>query len=126
MTPVYQDRFDEDGTGPGNCMQAAVASLLNLPLGSVPDFIERTDPEQSMRWFLLLNGYEMAVRSRDFVPPGYYLVSGISTQGHEHLTVYKDGALAHDPNPHGRGLVSVDAVYWPIPLDIPAMRRIGL
>jgi hypothetical protein len=36
MTPVYQTV-----QGPkGNCLQAAIASLLDLPLGGVPDFPE--------------------------------------------------------------------------------------
>ena len=35
MTPVFQTRY---GKGDGNCLNACVASLLDLPLSQVPDF----------------------------------------------------------------------------------------
>lgn len=44
MTPVNMTRF---GHGNGNCMQAAVASVLDLPLDEVPNF---SDAEE--RWFI--------------------------------------------------------------------------
>lgn len=37
MIPVYQDIIDP---GHGNCMQAALASLLELPIDKVPHFLE--------------------------------------------------------------------------------------
>lgn len=41
MIPVYQTIVDP---GKGNCLQAAVASLVELPLDQVPPFIELKDP----------------------------------------------------------------------------------
>ena len=61
MTPVYQTIIGRgDGNGPlGNCMQAVIASLLDLPLEEVPHFLLWGN-----RWylcfeeFLLSKGYE--------------------------------------------------------------------
>ena len=44
MTPVFQTTFsDENNPKTGNCMQAAIASLLDLSLEDVPNFIEFDD-----------------------------------------------------------------------------------
>ncbi len=42
MTPVDQDRFVDptNGQNRGNCLQAVVASLLDLPLNAVPNFVQ--------------------------------------------------------------------------------------
>jgi hypothetical protein len=44
MTPVDQDRFYEPDLPPdqqrGNCLSAVVASLLDLPLAAVPNFVQ--------------------------------------------------------------------------------------
>lgn len=114
MKPVFQTRFDDLGTGPGNCMQAAAASFLDLPLDAVPNFIMQAgDPEERMRAFFKLHGYDLVNRPSDFVPRGYYFETGISTQGYEHIVICQEGRLVHDPNPHGRGLVMRDGVLWP-------------
>jgi hypothetical protein len=116
MKPVFQTIFGEHG----NCMQAAAASLLELPIADVPDFIEAEgDPERLMRLFLGGYGIEM-IRRAPYMARAYrglYFVTGISTQGHEHIVIYREGRLVHDPNPHGRGLVSVDGVLRLIPLS---------
>lgn len=54
MIPVYQTITDPDK---GNCMQAAMASLLELPLNEVPHFREREDWLQIFLEFLENSGY---------------------------------------------------------------------
>lgn len=110
MKQVYQTHFDENHTGPGNCMQAAVASLLELPLDDVPDFVMRVDPWGEMRLFLCAHGLEMFECSPDCTPMGLYFTVGQSTQGYEHIVLARYGRVVHDPNPHGRGLVHVNSV----------------
>jgi len=55
MTPVYQTIVDSNN---GNCMQAAFASLFDLPLDDVPNFKEVTDWFQVLWQFLKRHGYE--------------------------------------------------------------------
>lgn len=45
LTKVFQTKY---GKGLGNCLQAAFASILDLPLESVPDF---ADYGPGMLWF---------------------------------------------------------------------------
>lgn len=49
MIKIYQTIVDK---GHGNCMQAAIASLFEVPLESVPNFIEFKD-----KWFLSFYNY---------------------------------------------------------------------
>lgn len=60
MTPVYQTIFNagtEKDQLPGNCLQATVASLLDLRLEEVPYFMVHEDWFSKMREFLLSQGY---------------------------------------------------------------------
>lgn len=104
MTPVFQTAF---GAKYGNCMQAAVASVLNLSINDVPDFGNlKGDPYTRMRVFFEQRGYKL---ERGRPEPGrYYFATGTSTQGHEHIVVMANGALKHDPNPGGAGLVKTN------------------
>jgi hypothetical protein len=58
MTPVFQTLFggayDEI---PGNCWQAIIASLLDLPLEDVPHFMLHDDFQKSHDDFLLTKGF---------------------------------------------------------------------
>lgn len=115
MIPVFQTHFDELGTGPGNCMQAVAASYLELPLDRVPNFIlEPGDPWRAFENFFAQHGVYLRQRPRGDVPPGLYLATGRSLQGHEHIVIMQAGRIVHDPNPHGKGMESIDAVIWPV------------
>jgi hypothetical protein len=60
MTPVYQTIFNsgkEKDELPGNCLQASVASLLDLPLDEVPHFLTHEDWFGKLREFLKEQGY---------------------------------------------------------------------
>jgi len=114
IRPVFQDRFERLGQN-GNCAQAAFASILDMPLWAVPNFVEQRDYDGAIDRFLLGRGLRLKERPVGTVPPGYYLAAGTSTQGYEHLCVYLDGRLAHDPNPEGAGLVKVTAIYQLVP-----------
>ncbi len=111
MTPVHQTRF---GDKRGNCMQAATASFLDLPLDAVPDFGQHGGWD-AMWSFFKDYGYQLVTCEADVVPVGYYFEVGVSTQLHEHIVICQMGRLVHDPNPHGRGLVMGRYVLWPKP-----------
>jgi hypothetical protein len=111
VTPTHQTRF---GARRGNCMQAATASFLDLPIDAVPDFGQRGGWD-AMREFFKGYGYALEQHEVEFVPRGYYFEVGVSTQLHEHIVVCQMGRLVHDPNPQGRGLIMRRFVLWPKP-----------
>jgi hypothetical protein len=56
MIPVYQRFVDKDK---GDCMQAAVAALFELPYDEVPKFIESKDPNHDYFQLALDKGYDV-------------------------------------------------------------------
>lgn len=91
----------------GNCFQAALASVLELPIDDVPHFMLHGD------WFLRLQGW-LADRGLCYlydVHPqyseywGYHLISGLSERGVRHTCVGRAGALVFDPHPSRAGLL---------------------
>lgn len=114
MKPVHQTVF---GKSSGNCLQAAVASILELPLDYVPNF---NDPD---RWFDLLAAFladfdlcPLLVKyDPDLsLPGGYIILTGKSPRGdYLHATVALDGEVVHDPHPDDSGIETrVDMIVF--------------
>ena len=109
----------------GNCLQAALASLLELPLDDVPHFVQDHvdhDGDNVTEWnwwhpmLAWLHDRGLSVTSagvRDPEPGEYVLAMGPSPRGNgiHHVVINRDGQLAHDPHPDATGLVSVQSVY---------------
>ena len=129
MIPVLQTQF-YDPTMPvdeqrGNCLQAALASLLDLSLEDVPHFVQdhvNHDGDNVHEWnwwhcmrkWLKSRGfYIISAGTRAPEPGEYVLATGPSPRGKgiHHVVISLDGLLAHDPHPDGTGLMSVDHVY---------------
>lgn len=131
MKPVYQTIT----VGPlSNCLQAAIASLLEMPLEDVPNFNEYSSVEWYQRmldWFEgrglgLLRVWEAGL-SRAFSRSGYYLTTVKSPRGDfYHAMVSRNGEIVHDPYPGGNGehngIVSHDVIF---PLDVAKWEMIG-
>lgn len=104
FTPQVQSRVGENG----RCFNACLATLLDVPEASVPDFPDDDDYEASIDRFLSRWGLRY-VRVPVGVPPvGLHLVEGISPRGGMHAVVGRDGDIVWDPHPQdgtGRGLV---------------------
>lgn len=119
---VYQDKF---GLG-GNCQSAVIASLLNLDLADVPYFaeglvVDGKEIENSAQIFndridefleghnLLLQWYTESEEVQRFIKHEYYnlayQVSGKSPRGFEHVVIYRNGEMIHDPHPEGGGVI---------------------
>jgi hypothetical protein len=117
VTPIHQTIYAGDPSGvPGNCLQAALASMLDLPLTDVPHFVAddvRTDGDlhwwTEMRRWCLDRG--LSIRGdREPEPGECYLGGGPSPRDpvfRSHVAVYRDGHLEHDPHPDGTGVVEV-------------------
>lgn len=120
----------------GNCWAAAIASILELPITEVPNFevlfphTERTGVQwmDLTRSFLFYKGfrYEPYDKFKCFHPeliPGwnqehimglrnrladqYYLVSGPSPRGVNHVTIWQNGRMVHDPHPTREGILDL-------------------
>jgi len=116
----------------GNCMQASVASILDLELDQVPKFVEM----EGDQWFWGIvsfmesfgyqykgycsdqfnDSFSMSDLQKFIGIDGYFLTSGKSPRFNcGHMTVYKleeDGSfnLAHDPHESGSGILDISDV----------------
>jgi hypothetical protein len=114
MTRVFQDKY---GPNHGTCLQAAVASVLSLPLHAVPD-IAHVDPEIWQAFLLRMNLVELTLPA-SARPDCYYIASGASEKtGREHACVYRAGKLVHDPHPGRKGLSRIDSIYVLVPMEL--------
>lgn len=120
MKPVFQSRVVEKADGEfvahGNCWEACIASILELPLSAVPDI--GGDPQ----WWLTMHTWlrdahgltcwplEATLRAGDPdyvwpIAPGHYVGIGQSPRGDwKHAVVMCNGVVAHDPYPDGAAL----------------------
>lgn len=122
MTPVFQNIKHDPLNGLwGNCHQAALASILDLPLEAVPHIAhEATDGDiiwEREREFLKTQGlipvhtaWEDDLKRvfkclKAFNPGVYYLLSGTSKNGTGHIVVALDDRIVHDPSPESFGIV---------------------
>lgn len=128
MKPVTQTIVDD---GRGNCYAACIASLLDLPIDAVPNFVEAEDMHQAAWKWLAERGLRPvrmcfpsleALQSTYFDHPGLYCVlSGESPRrkadgGKKWHAVVGFAAgygveVVHDPHPDRTGLVG-DAHRW--------------
>ena len=107
----------------GDCTRAAIASLFALPLDAVPDFNadDPVDFYESIEAFFLSLGYELYRVDRDVAFDALHLASGPAARGVSHSVVRRGTKVVHDPHPSRAGLLSVEFVVVPIPLDPSAL-----
>lgn len=116
MRPVDQTKFvaDPESDECGNCMQAAVASLLELPLDDVPHFA--AEPDDQWWWtfvaFCRSHGYAV-VQTEEAIEDVLGLMSGQSPRGDfQHLVVACGPDVVHDPHPSREGLDGGGTSWW--------------
>ena len=105
VIPVDQTTFGSEG----NCFSACVASILELPISEVPQFmtVAGLNDGDGLAWW---DRFTTWCRDRgvEFAyfgdvngppPPGYSIKSGTSPRcaTRKHAVVVLDGELAHDP-----------------------------
>lgn len=118
MKPVEQTIFD-DVTG--NCLQAGVAAILEMPLADVPNFMEAPGDgwADALDEFLFVHGLRhLALDINDTTEvwlqslPGYYILAGSSLYSNDpevyHAVVAYGAEIVHDPHPVGDGLRTVE------------------
>lgn len=112
---------DPDGTV-GNCMQAAVASLLDLPLEEVPHFCAFPDWLGYLAIWSAQRGWAVRHRNAD-EPVALGIACGPSPRGVEHATVMRDGEITWDPHPSRDGLLSIARIWEFTPADPASMNQ---
>lgn len=118
MKPVHQTRFGLAG----NCVSAALASILELPVSAVPLFPQGAARDPAIDDWLSQYGYawmrtSLAPGWEDRVPDVYHTMSGPSPrgQGLGHMVVGRGGEMVHDPHPDGTGILAVETLGFVIP-----------
>ncbi len=106
----------------GNCVAACVASILELPLDEVPNFIEADEFWDDLNGWLAKRGlYIIVVPADGRVPRGYHIIDGRSKSGPwNHVVVGYEGKMVHDPNPKRRGIKGAPEAYWVFVTTDPA------
>ncbi len=126
---VDQTIFVDDPKRMGNCVAACVATLLGLPLSSVPHFIEfgvdlgdsddvKDEVTQGHAWFAMMLGFfaghglwPVELESVTAAEAGEtVMVAGPSPRGVMHQVLYRDGVLWHDPHPSRDGVLEIREV----------------
>lgn len=116
MKPTDQTIF---GHG-GNCLAACIASILEIPIETVPNFCGLYGDDE---WFDRMNEWLHALGlvgiafktedptfSRQWLRHAWCIVSGPASRGFLHCTVWRNGELVHDPHPSRDGLKAVHDV----------------
>lgn len=119
---------------PGNCFQAAIASVLGLQLSDVPDEADTIDRLKAkgveikshasswcawwlelQQWLAAKHGLQMAdVKPRSLegvVEDFYHIASGKSPRGLMHSVVWLGASMVWDPHPSREGLVEDPTGY---------------
>ena len=114
MKQVFQTRT---GLG-GNCFQACIASIFEMDLDDVPDFMNIKDPSSIPLWYDPLNRwlYKYGLAYIELVLPAHALVQKWTFQGvhikicksfnanaiengYDHAVVGFQDTIIHDPDP---------------------------
>ena len=128
MKPIYQTKFrgsDSPVGERGNCFQAAVASLLELPLEEAPDIQEY---DEEMKWFDIfrewlnkrgLTAFGLSTEG-NILLQGYHLIETKSTtlqNGELHVCVGYNQKIIHDPNPNATSVGEIADYIVVMPLN---------
>jgi len=110
MKPVMQTRF---GNEEGNCFDACLASLLEVPLETIPHLNEENWVDATNAWLMKEFGcfyFEFEYNEAMAFPVlGYHVMSGISPRSPDwprlyHSVIGYQGKMVHDPHPDGTGI----------------------
>lgn len=111
MKPVFQTIYSVPH---GNCLQACVASILELSLEEVPNFMLHGDGwwQYYVEWMISnynLQPISIVIEKGCTVPHGYHFIQGKSPRGdYDHIVVAFNGNEIHDPFPDSIPLLSQD------------------
>lgn len=109
MRLVRQTRFGDDG----NCLQAALASLMDRELADTLDVLDGAEPEEN--WGLRMEawgaglGWLIEPIDKHHPPEGLSIAVGPTSRGNEsHAVIALDGQGAFDPHFSNKMIDAVD------------------
>lgn len=116
MIPVDQTiQYEAGSVVGGNCLQAAVASVYELPIEAVPHFIQFGDKwGAALQMYVHSTGHELLRLRYEPTDDEVVLAFGTSPRGVQHSVVWRAGAMIHDPHPSKSGLVGEPKSFWSI------------
>ncbi len=129
MVPVDQTTFVPElaGIDTGNCLQAAVASLLELPLETVPHFAAIPGDDGEWWWALVefARGHGFAIAQCDEPIGGVLgIMTGKSPRGDfQHVVLARGAEIVHDPHPSRAGVTTGNQWWYLVPED--PIERLG-
>lgn len=115
MIGIYQDL-------PNNCFAACLASILELPLNQVPNFVVEHGESWLLELLTWLRPMNLAVAYLEFNPslplPGGYAiltVQGGPTPEENHALVAFDGKVVWNPAKHSKAWFAFGTeLYWTV------------
>jgi hypothetical protein len=128
MIPVTQTKTvirNKDGQMivRGNCYASCIASILEVPITEVPNVEVLYDHEsfwlEVMLTFLNIKGWELCsvddvfaidLELKNYKQDQFYLVGGMSCRGVNHMVIYQNGKMVHDPYPTKEGLIRIHEI----------------
>lgn len=110
MKRVFQDLTQSKG----NCFQACLASLFELPIDEVPHFMVHGHLwfDCLQEWLEPMGYYALDIQYSPFMAEwikGYWIATGVAKRGILHSVIYLDEHLVHDPHPSCVGIESVQS-----------------
>jgi hypothetical protein len=105
LKPIDQTVFGEKG----DCFEACLASILEIPLEVIPVFKESDWFKRVNEWLVTRGLFYIEVRfdeeainlMKKFM--GYHLMCGVAERGLHHAVVGFKGDVVHDPHPSKAG-----------------------
>ena len=119
MKPVDQEFFYDKGEV-GDCVRAITASILEIDRNKVPHFVKlKPDSDWYEDWysFMIEHGIKPTMiwspwkNNKPPIPLRYYLASGPSSRGCNHIVIMYNGKVVHDPHPSRDGLLEIEAIW---------------
>lgn len=117
MKKLLQTRYVPK-TEDDNCFSTVIACIMDLESPEEVIQVQKlySDKVDDVKWVLVLNqwledrGYTWLTLQDHIYNDQYYFVTGITERGSEHICIYKNGELYHDPHPSGMGLVTEEMI----------------
>ena len=123
MQPIKQTILHDPDNGQyGNCFQACIASLLEMPITQVPHFYEHgengSEALSKLNTWLALHGmgfFDISGNIGDIFKNNantYHIISDYSPRNNFHTVIGLNGEMVFDPHPSNDGITkTVYRVY---------------
>lgn len=127
MVPTDMEFLKERGEV-GDCVRAATASILGVPIAEVPHFVKDHDHNWRAEWedWLEARGWNVVEIDPRQGPDCYHLAAGPTIRSKDetalHMVVMKGPWLAHDPHPSHAGLLAANRKFILAAMDAATMR----